>query len=102
MKNQVKVLYDQQVPVYSHKGKEKLLHEFYSSLLGTTSDITWHFSLEDLYPDSHDFSHLDEQISAEEIKLALWTMKSSSSPGPDGFGPGFYKKFWDLTKQDLL
>jgi hypothetical protein len=26
-------------------------------------------------------------------------MKISASPGPDGFGPGFYRKNWQVVKQ---
>jgi hypothetical protein len=29
-------------------------------------------------------------------------MNDNSSPGPDGFGPAFYKHNWDLVKNDFL
>jgi hypothetical protein len=29
-------------------------------------------------------------------------MNSSASSGPDGFGPGFYKKFWNTVKPNIL
>lgn len=34
---------------------------------------------------------------AEEVKDALFSMHPDKSPGPDGFNPGFYQKFWDIT-----
>lgn len=41
-------------------------------------------------------------FTLSEIRLALLSMKDDSSPGPDGFGPAFYKKNWDLVKMDLI
>jgi hypothetical protein len=29
-------------------------------------------------------------------------MNDNASPGPDGFGPAFFKRHWDLVKNDLL
>jgi hypothetical protein len=28
-------------------------------------------------------------------------MNTNASPGPDGFGPGFYRKFWPLLKPKI-
>jgi hypothetical protein len=28
-------------------------------------------------------------------------MHSNSSPGPDGFGPSFFKNSWDVTSSDI-
>ncbi|XP_042965872.1 uncharacterized protein LOC122299567 [Carya illinoinensis] len=40
--------------------------------------------------------------SLNEIKDALFNIFIDSSPGPDGFGSGFYRVCWDLVKDDLL
>ncbi|KAF5478473.1 hypothetical protein F2P56_005031 [Juglans regia] len=40
--------------------------------------------------------------SLEDIKDALFSIPIDSSPGPDGFGSGFYRVCWDLVKDDLL
>ena len=37
----------------------------------------------------------------QEVKLALFAIDSSKTPGPDGFGAGFYKYYWDLIQQDV-
>lgn len=37
---------------------------------------------------------LSEPFSATKITEALFAMDTRASPGPDGFGPSFYKKFW--------
>ena len=28
-------------------------------------------------------------------------MNKNASPGPDGFGPGFYRKFWHILKEKI-
>lgn len=38
----------------------------------------------------------------EELSAALFSMDMFSNPGPDGFGPSFYKAFWLNLKNFLL
>ncbi|KAG6702808.1 hypothetical protein I3842_07G054300 [Carya illinoinensis] len=40
--------------------------------------------------------------SLEEIKDALFTIPIDSSPGPDGFGSGFFRVCWDFVKDDVF
>ncbi|KAJ0088691.1 hypothetical protein Patl1_32423 [Pistacia atlantica] len=37
-----------------------------------------------------------------EVLTALKSIPKESSPGPDGFGSGFYLSCWDLIKEDVL
>jgi len=37
----------------------------------------------------------------EEIKEALFSIESTKTPIPDGFGAGFFKPYWELIKEDL-
>jgi len=32
----------------------------------------------------------------EEFKEAIFSMKPDKCPGPDGFNPGFFQKFWPI------
>ena len=41
---------------------------------------------------------LIKHFSEEEIKAAIFEMKSASAPGPNGFGVHFFKSFWALIK----
>lgn len=50
----------------------------------------------------HDNSCLISIPSKEEIKRVVWAMPNCKSPGPDGFGPSFYKSSWDIIKEDLI
>jgi len=37
-----------------------------------------------------------------EIKIALFAIDSSKTPGPDSFGAGFLKKYWEVLKNDFF
>lgn len=48
----------------------------------------------------------NEAISAisreEEIIKALFSMKVDKAPGLDGFLPGFYQRYWQIQKDELI
>ena len=44
--------------------------------------------------DNYDKEALKAPITLQEIRDALWTMKSDKAPGSDGFPAEFYRKFW--------
>uniref|UniRef100_A0A151UFF3 Transposon TX1 uncharacterized n=1 Tax=Cajanus cajan TaxID=3821 RepID=A0A151UFF3_CAJCA len=41
-------------------------------------------------------------FTMEEFRVALFSMYSDKSPGPDGLNPGFYKRFWDLLGHEIF
>ncbi|XP_062086997.1 uncharacterized protein LOC133793717 [Humulus lupulus] len=41
-------------------------------------------------------------VDDSEVKEALFQMHPDKSPGPDGFNPGFYQKFWDIVGPDVV
>ncbi|KAF5462644.1 hypothetical protein F2P56_018632 [Juglans regia] len=38
----------------------------------------------------------------EEVKQAVFSIPIESSPGPDGFGSGFYKACWDIVSLEVV
>lgn len=75
---------------------------FFRGLLGSATPCTWNFDLTDLYPALTLPSSLSAPFSASEITDALFAMNKNSSPGPDGFGPSFFSKFWSVVSPDVL
>ena len=45
---------------------------------------------------------LNSRITHEEIKNAIFSMKDSKAPGPDGFTSLFYKKTWSIVGRDVV
>jgi hypothetical protein len=37
----------------------------------------------------------------EEIKEVIMDMKENSAPGPNGYGLVFFKRFWEILKEDI-
>ncbi|CAA2976911.1 Hypothetical predicted protein, partial [Olea europaea subsp. europaea] len=46
--------------------------------------------------------NLDRDVSFEEIKEVLFPLKDNKAPGPDGFNAGFFKRTWNIVKNDVL
>jgi hypothetical protein len=90
--NKIQVLEHDGLEIFGHDQKVRLLFEFYNSLLGTSRQTEWRFDLNSLYPNPIlGLSSLDGSFTQDKIKGAFFSMHMTSSPGPDGFGPAFYK-----------
>ena len=87
----------------SHQHKAEILRDFFVSLIGTPAHTSWAFDLNAIYPKPVAGLHvLDEKFSEEKIKLSFFQMNPQAIPGPDGFGPSFYRTYWPLLKQAIL
>lgn len=82
--------------------KEKILHDFYTNLLGTAHQPHWAFSLHTLYTASTaSLRSLAAPFTDDEIATAFLSANQNASPGPDGFGPGFYRRAWATVKPKI-
>ncbi|GAU45522.1 hypothetical protein TSUD_186790 [Trifolium subterraneum] len=45
---------------------------------------------------------LTAPITKVEIQQALFQMHPDKSPGPDGFNPAFYQRFWEQCSEDIF
>lgn len=53
-------------------------------------------------PLSHlEWADLTKPVDKKEVRNAIFSMGPYKSPGPDGFQPVFFQKFWDVIGDDL-
>ena len=51
---------------------------------------------------TQDMAHsLTQPYTEEEVRLALFSMHSSKSPGPNGMSPFFFQKYWHIVGHDV-
>lgn len=41
-------------------------------------------------------AHLVREVTLEEIKEVVFSVKAASGPGPDGMSGLFFQKYWDI------
>jgi hypothetical protein len=82
--------------VVSHDAKAAVLHSFYTALLGRSTEPIWDFDVDSLYADAPraDCGPLVASFGDAEIRAAVDGMDRGSAPGPDGFGPSFFRAAW--------
>ncbi|KAJ9548141.1 hypothetical protein OSB04_020684 [Centaurea solstitialis] len=51
---------------------------------------------------ARDVARLETPFTKEEFRIALFQMHPDKSPGPDGFNPRFYQKFWPVLGDDIF
>ena len=81
----------------------KALTAYYKHMLGTTSDPVWHFDVSELY---HGRVRASDALTTEFTEAEAWSavrsMNGGSAPGPDGFGPSFYRATWPTVKAQVM
>uniref|UniRef100_A0A7N2LWE8 Reverse transcriptase n=1 Tax=Quercus lobata TaxID=97700 RepID=A0A7N2LWE8_QUELO len=61
------------------------------------SDSTWHACITD-----EDRDNLDAEVTDEEIRAGLWSLKAFKAPGPDGLHAGFFQRFWLVVGRSVM
>lgn len=85
---------------------KKFITKYYKKLFGppdnnfVSMDVTLCDNIPQVSPQENEF--LVASFSENEIKEAIFQMKSNTAPGPDGFPPEFYQVFWNVIKEDLI
>lgn len=105
-KNSIRSLLVDGCQVFDHDFKAAALFNYFSSTLGVSKQRRWNFSLHDLYPTSEGlFNSVWQDISGpftiQEAKAAVDSMNFNSAPGPDGFGPSFYRTSWQQIQPSI-
>ncbi|CAN6162275.1 unnamed protein product [Urochloa humidicola] len=89
--------------VTAHEGKVAALTAYYKGILGTADTVVWNIDLNAAYQGREKASaNLTRDFSAIEALQAVRTMNPTSAPGPDGFGPSFYKAAWNTIQPVVM
>jgi hypothetical protein len=88
--------------IINHEGKTSALTNFFSLIVGTPGTSV-EANLESLYEGrSQPSNSLTDSFSEPETKQALWVMNRNSAPGPDGFGPAFFRAAWTTVRVQIM
>ena len=88
--------------IVSHSGKTEALTAFFSSIIGVPGQATV-LDLDEYYADTQTpDSGLTRAFSEIELKQAVMAMNPISAPGPDGFGPYFFRIAWPVVKDTVM
>ncbi|XP_057791345.1 uncharacterized protein LOC131008488 [Salvia miltiorrhiza] len=78
---------------------------YFESLFdASSSHVNYHQVLSRLQPSIDEAMNesLTRPFQAEEFKNAVFQMHPDKAPGPDGFNPKFYQKFWSIIGDDVV
>ena len=102
--NQIKSIEVDGQAVTAHDAKTTALTAHFQNTLGAAGGAVWDFDVEALYDDSNTISTaaLLAPFSCSEAHAAIRGMNAHSAPGPDGFGPSFYKAAWSTVRPRLM
>jgi hypothetical protein len=90
-RNFIHMLVNEEQVVTSHEQKQKVLHEYYSNLLGMAQQRELTLNLDECQKNVVDLSDLDLPITDEEVWSTITSLPSDRAPGPDGYTGRFYK-----------
>ncbi|CAO1939972.1 unnamed protein product [Urochloa humidicola] len=102
--NQIRELEVAGVLVSAHDAKTNALTAHLRGLLSAVPRTPATPTIARLYTNSKVTSPelLVSPFTHDEARAAVRAMNRNSSPGPDGFGPGFYMAAWDTVSSDIL
>ncbi|CAN6175355.1 unnamed protein product [Urochloa humidicola] len=103
-RNAIGVLEVDGVQVSTHDGKTAVLTQHLRALLGAQSGPAPPLDVGALYANAPavDLEGLVAPFTEREALAAVHGMNHNSSPGPNGFGPGFYTAAWGTVSPAVM
>lgn len=100
----VALLDDSDIWVYDDRGIRDLISQFYRQLYASTGRPSMVFFTQSSFPTilEGDMDYLRRDISAGEVRAALFSMQNLKYPSPDGFHPLFFKSQWDIVGPSIV
>ncbi|XP_057452893.1 uncharacterized protein LOC130744751 [Lotus japonicus] len=89
-----------------HSENDVLVREvqaYFQNLFARDHNIGEAMLHHDVFPSLSDVhrNKLMVPVTKDEVRKALMSMKPYTAPGPDGFQPFFFKKYWEFVGDDL-
>lgn len=80
------------------------VRKYFITLFSEDSNTNQELSLHNKFPtlSEADWTEINQPFSSEEIKIALFEMTPTKTPGPDGYTAGFYQKTWGTVCFDFF
>jgi hypothetical protein len=88
-------------PVTSQQDKVKVAVEYFSKAVGTPMMRSRCLNWDALGYTPINLEDLDMPFTVQELLDTIKSLPSEKAPGPDGFIGVFYKKCWEIIKNDL-
>jgi len=88
--------------VFSQDEKEKVVGDYFSEHLGTSTARTLSLNWQALGYTPRNLQQLELPFTQDEVRRTVLEMPSEKAPGPDGFTGAFFKACWQIIKDDLL
>ena len=84
--------------------KQNVQEYWYSLFQDQDPGSTGNQLLHEAFPrmSDNEFEVLNRPFAACEVKYALMSMDAYKAPGPDGFQPLFYQRFWETVSPSLI
>nr|CAD1840722.1 unnamed protein product [Ananas comosus var. bracteatus] len=102
-KNFISKLSNGSATLSSPESIAKHLFFFFLNQLGMEHVPSASINLKALYGDEHlDLSSIQAPFTLSKVRRAVFSSASEKAPGPDGLSMLFYKRFWNLLKDDIM
>jgi hypothetical protein len=86
-----------------HSDKARVLDDHFTRLLGASTEPIWDFDVSEMYNGLVVvYPPLTEPFTYSKALSVVKGMNQISSPGPDGFGPSFYKSSWGVVELTVI
>jgi len=101
-KNYIHCLHTNDSMVFAHDSKEKIVVDYFSNHIGSTSTRQLTLAWQALGYAPQDLSELELPFSHDELREVIDSMPIDKALEPDGFTGKFYKSCWGIIKEDIL
>jgi hypothetical protein len=101
-KSRIETLSVEGTKIISDRGMADALFQYYNEILEVDFERSARIDLAAIGVPSLPLDDLEVPFTEDEVRGVINDMPNDKAPGPDGFTALFYKKAWDIIKQDVM